>query len=262
MARRNVVQKSSLDLSNPYYAALSDAIDKFQAQEEQFYKDRRDELNSYPGLSGLGNTRVEDAYDALLGDRPWNYTSIFNNAGNNPAVETDNTEDDDGDDIDSFYVLLPDSLESISDKRGVHNYYALYNPGTGQSGVDLLFTDISFFKSGSTGNDDDDDDSFSYKTGFGEVPIAYQSNSKLSGRLAHMYRLIGSKYDSSVGPKYSTYVSARNNYENSSGSGNNTDFFSGSVDRPWQGFVGDTDAGYNRPDKLEFTLVLETRGAN
>tara|TARA_X000000950_G_scaffold79132_2_gene99502 strand:+ start:707 stop:1501 length:795 start_codon:yes stop_codon:yes gene_type:complete len=264
MARRNVVAKSSLVLTNPYYTDISDAIDDLADAEDQFYDDRRDELNSYPGLSGLSSNDVEEAYDSLLGERPWNYTSIFNNAGNSLSTETDDTVDDDGNDEDQFYVRIPSSLDSLSDLvDDFGRHYHLYNPGVGNRVIDLLYTDISFFEDGSSGSGNDENDNpFSYRTGFGEVPIAYQSNSQLSGRLAHMYRLIGALYDTAVDSKYSAYISAKNNYEGSTGSGNDADFFSGTQDKPWDGFTGDTTVGYNRPDKLKGKLVRETRGAN
>ncbi len=100
MARRNVVQKSSLDLDNPSYRSLSDALDDFQGAEQSFYQSRVDELNGYPGLSDLTLQEVEQKYDELLGEQPWQYLTQFTNSGNSPAIETSAAVDFEGNDID------------------------------------------------------------------------------------------------------------------------------------------------------------------
>lgn len=270
MARRDVVQKSSLDLDNPAYLALSDAVDAFQSAEQSFYQSRVDELNGYPGLGGLELEEVEKKYDEFLGEQPWQYLTQFTNSGNSAAVETSNAVDFAGNDIDRKYVRITTALSSLSDISDIAdppNFYVLYNPGAGNIGIDLLYTDISFFGVGSIATAvvdqaDDGDIEITYHTGFGEVPIGFQSNSSLSGLQAHMYRLIGSGYNSAIGNKYSTYLSALNTYQNTTGTSLTPDFFSGVADQPWKDFQGDINAGYNRPGKLNAQLVRETRGAN
>ena len=270
MARRDVVQKSSLDLDNPAYLALSDAIDDFQSAEQSFYQSRVDELNGYPGLGGLELEEVEKKYDEFLGEQPWQYLTQFTNSGNSPAIETSAAVDFEGNDIDRKYVRVTQALSFLADITDIAdppNFYDLYNPGAGNVGIDLLYTDIAFFGAGSTATavvdqDDDGDIEITYHTGFGEVPIGYQSNSTLTGLKAHMYRLIGSGYNSAIGNRYSTYLSALSAYQNTTGTGITAPIFSGVPDQPWKDFVGDPNAGYNRPEKLSAQLIRETRGAN
>ena len=270
MARRAVVQKSSLDLDNPFYRSLSDALDDFQGAEEAFYKSRVDQLNGYPGLGNLELQEVERKYDELLGQQPWQYLTQFTNSGNIAATESSAVVDSDGNDIDRKYVRITQALSSIADIADINNppnFYILYNPGAGNNEIDLLYTNISFFGVGTVSTvvvdqSGDEDVEITFHTGFGEVPVAYQSNSTLTGFKAHMYRLIGSSYNNAIGNRYSTYLSALSNYQNSTGTGVAPIIFSGDADEPWKDFVGDPNAGYNRPEKLSPKLVRETRGAN
>lgn len=262
MARRPVINIATLSITAPNHGALVRSIDQFQTAEGLFYDGRSDELNSYPGLSGLTKSIVEGAYDSLLGTTPWNYTSVFNNAGNSLATESSTVTDNFGNDSDDFFVQLPSPLSSYA-TSGDNSDLILYKPGKGFSEVDLLYTNISFFTSRGSLNNEDDRFGYgiNFYTGFGEVPIAYQNNSSLSGRLAHMYRLIGNRYDSEVQPKYSKYIDKLSEYNAHVGGGDTEVYSGGTADRPWDGYAG-VFGGYNRPGTLSSNLVEESRGYN
>ena len=265
MARRPVINTSSLKLTAPNYTALLRSIDELQDAEKDFYADRADELNSYVGQGGRGNADVENDYDNLLGTQPWNYTDIFNDSGNSlDTTETDDEEDEDGNDADLIHVQLPSALSNFA--TGDDNTI-LYNPGIGFKEVDLLYTNIGFYTSpGQTfsASDDDDNTLFDYQTGFNELPVAYLDNSNLSGRLAHMYRLIGNRYDSAVGPKYNSYISQLNTYNNYVGGGASETYTGGTPDQPYKDYqpASGTEFGYNRPTALSIKIVEEARGYN
>ena len=208
MGRRNVINKSTLSLVAPNYAALSEAIRDFQDEERKFYVNRAAELSEYPGVGNKSKNDVEKAYDNLLGNDPWDYLDEFNRANNdekNTSDETDNTEDSSGVDVDSFYILLPDKLADRIDNPDATDGYGnneqkfiLYNPGTGYKEVDLLYDNVDFFKtkgSSDSFNDDRFGNSETYFVGFGELPTRYKSNNKMNGRIAHMKRLIGSLWN-------------------------------------------------------------------
>lgn len=269
MGRRSVINKSTLNLTAPNYAALSEAIDDFQDEERKFYVRRAEELSEYPGVGNKTKAEVERDYDNLLGNDPWDYLDEFNRANNAVSVETDSTTDDEGDDADSFFVSLSGKLEDRIDNPDQLDEnggkYVLYNPGTGYADVDLLYTNIDYFKTGSTRYaDDENQNAFSYKTGFGEVPVKYQSNNKMNGRIAHMKRLIGTLWNEQVKPYWDDYEDALDDYNNYVGGGVDTDIYSGTVpseDRPWDGLTNDFD-GYNRIDELPSEVIKEARGYN
>ena len=272
MGRRSVINKSTLSLTAPNYAALSEAIDDFQEEERLFYKRRAEELSEYPGVGNKTKAEVERDYDDLLGDDPWDYLDEFNRANNDVSDETDSTTDDDGDDADSFFVRLPDKLgdrednpDQIDDAYPTNNKYVLYNPGTGYAEVDLLYTKIDFFKTGSNRYaDDENGNAFTYKEGFGEIPVKYQNNNKMNGRIAHMKRLIGTLWNQQVKPYWDDYEDALDDYNDYVGGGVDTDIYSETVpneDRPWNGLTNDFD-GYNRIDELKGKLIREARGYN
>lgn len=259
MGRRTYVNVDSLNLVNPHYTSLITARTNAYDAEVSFYQARANELNEYPGLGSLSRQTVEAAYDALLGSDPWNYYSRFQGTSKVRPPETDDTESDNGNDLDSFYVRIP---------RGSNNFdddYVLFNPGTGEPSVDILYTNISFFTSfGGTGAFEDPDDSditLYYKEGFGELPTAYQSNNQYNGRVIHMLGLIGFAYDQAVLPFWDVYEDKLNDYRGFQGStsSNSGDYFSGSPEAPYNGYQG-TDGGYNRPNKLASKLINETRG--
>ena len=272
MARRNVINKGTLNLTAPNYAALSEAIDDFQNEERLFYKRRAEELSQYPGIGDKTKAQVESAYDSLLGSRPWDYLDEFNSSNNPVSQETDSTTDDDGDDVDSFYIILPDDLADREDNPDATDGYGdyedkfiLYNPGAGYAEVDLLYTNIDFFKSkgssGSFGSSRSGNDQ-TYFTGFGEVPVKYQSNSQMNGRIAHMKRLIGSLWNDQVKPYWDAYKNELDDYNDYVGGGLDTDVITGTdPDRPWEGVTNDFK-GYNRIDEISSKLIREVRGYN
>lgn len=275
MGRRNVINKSTLSLVAPNYAALSEAIKDFQDEERKFYVNRAAELSQYPGVGNVSKNDVEKAYDNLLGNDPWDYLDEFNRANNNEkdtSDQTDDTDDGFGVDVDSFYILLPDKLaERIDNPDATDGYgnneqkFILYNPGTGYKEVDLLYEREDFFKEkGSSGsfNDDRFGNSETYFVGFGELPTRYKSNNKMNGRIAHMKRLIGSLWNAQVKPHWDTYQSELNTYNNFTGGGVDTDIYSENVpdeDRPWDGLTN-SFKGYNRIKELKGKVIREARG--
>ncbi|MAO76135.1 MAG: hypothetical protein CL699_07550 [Chloroflexi bacterium] len=275
MGRRNVINKSTLSLVAPNYAALSEAIRDFQDEERKFYVNRAAELSEYPGVGNKSKNDVEKAYDNLLGNDPWDYLDEFNRANNdekNTSDETDNTEDSSGVDVDSFYILLPDKLADRIDNPDATDGYGnneqkfiLYNPGTGYKEVDLLYDNVDFFKtkgSSDSFNDDRFGNSETYFVGFGELPTRYKSNNKMNGRIAHMKRLVGSLWNAQVKPHWDTYQSELNTYNNYTGGGVDTDIYSENVppeDRPWDGLTN-SFKGYNRIKELKGKVIREARG--
>ena len=275
MGRRNVINKSTLSLVAPNYAALSEAIRDFQDEERKFYVNRAAELSEYPGVGNKSKNDVEKAYDNLLGNDPWDYLDEFNRANNdekNTSDETDNTEDSSGVDVDSFYILLPDKLADRIDNPDATDGYGnneqkfiLYNPGTGYKEVDLLYDNVDFFKtkgSSDSFNDDRFGNSETYFVGFGELPTRYKSNNKMNGRIAHMKRLVGSLWNAQVKPHWDTYQSQLNTYNNYTGGGVDTDIYSENVppeDRPWDGLTN-SFKGYNRIKELKGKVIREARG--
>ena len=275
MGRRNVINKSTLSLVAPNYAALSEAIRDFQDEERKFYVNRAAELSEYPGVGNKSKNDVEKAYDNLLGNDPWDYLDEFNRANNdekNTSDETDNTEDSSGVDVDSFYILLPDKLADRIDNPDATDGYGnneqkfiLYNPGTGYKEVDLLYDNVDFFKtkgSSDSFNDDRFGNSETYFVGFGELPTRYKSNNKMNGRIAHMKRLVGSLWNAQVKPHCDTYQSELNTYNNYTGGGVDTDIYSENVppeDRPWDGLTN-SFKGYNRIKELKGKVIREARG--
>ena len=275
MGRRSVINKGTLNLTAPNYAALSEAIDDFQEEERLFYKRRAEELSEYPGVGDKTKAEVEKDYDDLLGNDPWDYMKEFNNANNNEkssSDQTDSTTDSNGDDADSFYIILPDKLaerEGSPDETdsASGDKFILYNPGTGYAEVDLLYTNVSFFKSkGSSGTFGNSRSGYTqtYYEGFDELPVRYKDNNKMDGRIAHMKRLIGTLWNEQVKPYWDDYENALNTYNNYVGGGVDTDIYSGTVpseDRPWDGLTNDFD-GYNRIDELPSEVIKEARGYN
>tara|TARA_B100000035_G_C20991090_1_gene550197 strand:- start:491 stop:1321 length:831 start_codon:yes stop_codon:yes gene_type:complete len=276
MGRRNTVNKLTLKLTAPNYAHLSDAIDKFKNKEAQFYQDRAAELSQYPGMGYKGPNTVERDYDALLGTDPWNYKREFNAANNtekNDSDQTDDTDDSDtGEDMDSFYVRLPEKLaDRIDNPDATDGYgddeekYILYNPGTGYKEVDLLYKNVDMFREkGSTGTLDSDrfGGGTRYFEGFGEIPTRYKGNNNMNGRIAHMKRLIGTLWNSQVKPYWDSYNSELNTYNAYVGGGTGTEVITGSdPDNPWDGLTNDFK-GYNRIDELSSKLIKEARGYN
>lgn len=273
MGRRNVVNKGTLNLTAPNYAALSEAIDDFQNEERLFYKSRANELSEYPGVGSVSKADVEILYDNLLGDDPWNYLDQFNSANNPISQETDATTDYDGD-ADRFYIRLPEKLgQRVDNVAYTSGYgdnerkYIEYNPGTGHEEVDLLFENIDFFKEkGSSGSvlfgRSDGGNYITYFEGFGEVPSKYQSNNQMNGRIAHMKRLIGSLWNDQVKPYWNTYSNELNEYNQYVGGGLDSDVITGTdPDRPWEGVTNDFK-GYNRIDEISSKLIREVRGYN
>lgn len=258
MARYPTIDIATVSLTVPNFLALQNAIEDLDDAEGRFYRSRRDELNGYPGQSARTPAQIESAYDALLGTSPWTYISQLNSSGNSLKSPSGTP----------YYVRMPSVLSDLGtdfeDSNG--NTYVLYQRA-GLRSIDLLFTDIAFFDIGSSGIVDDgfndDPTSINYQTGFGEIPVAYQSNSQLSGRVAHTLYVAGTTWNSIVGDAYDEYKEQLDIYEESSGGGDFDFYKEGASDRPWENYKpSSTNFGYNRPESLSIKLVEEARGYN
>ena len=269
MGRRNIVRLSSLDVNVAGYAAVAETVDKFKQAEEDFYKARRDQLNRYPGISTTDGS-VEKEYDKLYGDDPWNYSSRAGSSSDE-RTETDASTDVNGNDADRIYVRIPyhnddGLLEGITGTIVAHDsnqeYYLLYNPGVGVLNLDLTFENTSLFQAGTTNEFEiDEDNTGFFRTGFGEVPTFYNANNNYTGKELHMFRKLGTLYDSSVAPKYNDYTSAKGTYDNNNGRVIDTPILRTSFDFAWNDHQG-VDRGYNRPSQLQRTLRKEAMGFN
>ena len=275
MGRRSTIDKGTLSLVAPSYAALSEAIDDFKDEERRFYKRRAQELTEYPGVGNKSKEEVERDYDNLLGNDPWDYLDEFNRANNDEkdtSDETDDTDDMDGVDQDSFYIILPPKLaERIDnpDETDGHGNnerkFIYYNPGVGYREIDLLYTNIRMFTSfdgGGSFGSDRSGGSTQYYEGFNELPTKYKSNNKMNGRIAHMKRLIGTLWNEQVKPYWDDYEDALDDYNDYVGGGVDTDIYSDTVppeDRPWDGLTNDF-RGYNRINELRGKVIREARG--
>jgi hypothetical protein len=269
MGRRNVVRLSSLDVNVAGYAAVADTIDKFKDAEEAFYKARETQLNRYPGLSTTAD-KIEQEYDKLWGNDPWNYSSRAGSSSDQ-RTETDASTDANGIDADRLYVRIPHHnqdglLEGITGTIVAHNsiqeHYLLYNPGVGLLNLDLTFENTSLFQAGTSGQFEINDAEYAASsTGFGEVPTFYNSNNNYTGKQLHMFRKLGTLYDSSVAPKYNDYTSAKGTYDNNNGRVIDTPILRTSFDFAWNDHQG-VDRGYNRPSQLKRKLRKEAMGFN
>ena len=271
MGRRNIMKLSSASPMVSGYADLVDKIQKFLKAEEDFYKSRKNALKNYPGFGGKTADQIEKEYDKQYGSDPWNYSSRAGTSSDE-RTETDATTDSNGADADRFYVQIPDDdgdpIDGITTDASAYGggHYLLYNPGVGNIDVDVTYENISFFKrsgvkgtfsTGARGSSED------YHTGFGEVPIFYNANNNYSGKQLHMFKKLGLLYDATVAPAYSAYQSAKTTYDNNNKSSTaSVPILRTTFDYVWQGTQGDTDAGYNRPEKLEAKLRKEAMGFN
>ena len=277
MGRRSTIDKGTLSLTAPSYAALSEAIDDFKNEERKFYVRRAEELSEYPGVGNKTKAEVERDYDDLLGDDPWDYLDEFNRANNDESEETDDSTNSgpggDGSDVDSFYIILPEKLADRVDNPDLttgsgnnEEKYIFYNPGTGFAEVDLLYQKADFFddkgSSSSINVGREGGTTYTYYEGFGEVPSKYKSNNKMDGRIAHMKRLIGTLWNEQVKPYWDDYEDALDDYNDYVGGSVDTDIYSENVpdeDRPWDGETNDFK-GYNRIDELKGKVIREARG--
>ena len=275
MGRRNIMRISSADVNVAGYANLVDKIKKFEAAEEDFYNSRKNALQDYPGFSGKTADQIEKEYDKQYGSDPWNYSSRAGTSSDE-RTETDATTDDDGDDVDRFYVKIPNDgennptpIDGISAPSVSDDYsqtFLLYNPGVGVLDVDVTYENISFFQKGQSGFFDGAGRGLNFQpyfTGFNEVPIFYNANSNYSGKQLHMFKKLGAIYDAAVGPAYSAYQSAKTTYDDNNKSSNiTTPILRTTFDFAWDGTQGDKNAGYNRVDKLKNKLIKEAMGFN
>ncbi|MAA77347.1 MAG: hypothetical protein CML73_04855 [Rhodobiaceae bacterium] len=262
MARYPTIDMAIVDLTTPNYLALERSIEALKEAESQFYKKRATELLSYPGQVNVTERQIENEYDFLLGTQPWTYTDQLVASGNTLKTSSSQTP---------FYVQIPEALASRvgntvnDDDQGSGNEYVLYTPGLGLQEVDLIFGDIGFFSTGSSGTTDigtaDDPLLISYQTGFGETPVAYNTNSTLLGIAAQSLYVAGSDWDSLVREQYRRYKQELSIYEGSTGGGNFEVYRGGTPDQPYKDYKPDANNfGYNRPSSLSIKIVEEARG--
>ena len=84
----------------------------------------------------------------------------------------------------------------------------------------------------------------------------------MSGRIAHMKRLIGSLWNDQVKPYWNTYKNELDKYNQYVGGGLDSDVITGTdPDQPWKGVTNDFK-GYNRIGEISSKLIREMRGYN
>jgi len=252
MARRKLIDKNALDPFSPNYNAIKIRIDNVEKAEEDFYNSRV-AIQSQMGLN-ISADELEKRYDRLLGFRPWDYLSTFNNSGN--------TRKDGNPEEAEFFVRLPNYLSHLADRKVDGINLIRYHPHEGVPDMDIIHAGSPFFQSNRVDVDLGETETLEYFTGFGVRPTAYNANSTLTGFKAHMLRLMGIAYNDAVADVYSDYVEALEEYEDFAGTVGENEFSSGVGDTPWDGYTGDPSFGYNRYSSLDSKLILETRGGN
>lgn len=264
MARYPVVSTATIVLTNPNAGGLLAAITTLQAAENQFYRERRNLVNSYPmKTQDISTSDIEALYDQHLGSEPWHYKDRFDASGStlkSGAYEAS-----------SFWVDDWGTTPVSSSYPETRNNEFLFDPQRGAAWVDLIgrygytngFTRTGGSRTASVTSGAGDGASTTYYpvyAGFGVIPIAYNGRNGLSGFEAHMLKLVGDAYEDTVRTALRDYRGRLNDYQNSNGSTTAT-FTPTSAVQPWSGFTG-TTGGYNRPDELVAELVRETRGTN
>jgi len=252
MARRKLIDKNALDPFSPNYNAIKVRIDNVEKAEQDFYNSRV-AIQAQMGLN-ISADELEKRYDRLLGFRPWDYLSTFNDSGN--------TRKEGNPDEEEIYVLLPEYLSHLADRTIDGIDLIRYHPHEGVPEMDIIYYGSPFFQSDTDEVDTSDVSTLEYFTGFGERPTAYNANSSLTGFKAHMLRLMGEAYNDAVADVYSDYAEALEEYEDYAGTVGENEFSSGVGDTPWDGYTGDPSFGYNRYSSLDSKLILETRGGN
>lgn len=276
MARYPVVNAATLVLTNPSTGPLLTAVQTLQAAEDEFYRDRRNLVNSYPMKTrDITTAEIEALYDENLGNEPWRYRSRFEASGSTLRTGSyDNT----GDGFSTAASHAEHWVQSWGETPisatypETRNNAFLFDEERGAAWVDLIvkfgynngFTRKGSSTTASITSGAGDGASTTYYTvyqGFDVEPIAYNGRGGLSGFEAHMLKLVGDAYEDTVRSALNSYNNNLNNYRNSNGSTTEAGFNSNSASQPWSGFTGPA-GGYNRPNELVADLVRETRGTN
>lgn len=284
MARYPVVNTATLVLTSPSAGPLLRAIETLQGAEDEFYRERRNLVNSYPMKTrDITASEIEALYDQHLGNEPWRYRSRFDASGS--TLKTGSYGNTGGgffsqeSHTELWITAWGDTPTSatypttrgagIFDGGGEH---FLFDEERGAAWVDLIVKhgyNDGFTRRGSstsrsiTSGAGDGASTTVYQVyeGFGVEPVAYNGRGGLSGFEAHMLKLVGDAYEDTVRGAINSYNGNLNSYQGANGTPTQAAFSGNSVAQPWSGFTG-TAGGYNRPNELVADLVRETRGTN
>lgn len=264
MARYPVVNTATLVLTNPSAGPLLRAVETLQSAEDEFYRDRRNLVNSYPmKKKDITTSEIEKLYDTHLGNEPWRYKDRFDASGS--ALRT-------GDYDDTEHWVQPWGTTPSGSYPETREGAFLFDDKRGAAWVDLIVKygyNNGFDRKGGEGSSSyevRDGESTNYVSfpvyeGFGVEPVAYNGRGGLSGFEAHMLKLVGDAYEATVRSSIRGYRDSLESYQGSNGSPVGETFVPNNPSNPWEGFTG-TAGGYNRPGELNAALVRETRGVD
>ena len=276
MARYPVVNTATIVLTNASAGPLLRAIETLQGAEEEFYRERRNLVNSYAMKTrDITTTEIEALYDQHLGNEPWRYRSRFQSSGS--TLKTGSYGNTGG----GFFGTESHTEQWVTDWGNTptdgtypltRNNAFLFDEERGAAWVDLIVKhgyNDGFRRRGSsttqsvTSGAGDGASTTYYQVyqGFGVEPVAYNGRGGLSGFEAHMLKLVGDAYEDTVRGAINSYNGSLNSYRGTNGTPTEATFSGTSVAQPWSGFTG-TAGGYNRPNELVADLVRETRGTN
>lgn len=275
MGRYSVIDPSTINLTDPNAGNLLNARSSLISAESDFYRGRKNLINSYPMKNkDITTSEVEALYDSKYGNDPWNYTARFNASGSsrkNYYQQTGWYAQDQ-----TFWMQpwpntptqaplsnsYPDTIDesSIFGDSGV---YFRFDPDAGAEWIDISIKDggytNAFSSKGNSTTIEVDQTNVRAWQGFGKVPTAYNGQGGLSNVEAHMLKLLGDAYDGTVGGALSNYKNLLSSYQSATGSGGSFTFDNSSGNQAWSGYTG-SGIKYNRPGTISAKLVKELRG--
>jgi len=284
-------QGDVLDPRNPVYERLLEKVKDLKDAEDDWYRLRRDVFDEYDfGNFGDSISEVEERYDRIVGDEPWNYTRDFNRIDPDKKSSTgqfrpvSNTfelsEISDGYRTDVFVKDRYDDENFVrpEDRRGIFGdpepapRVLAYEVGRGKGRIDLLYPNLIAFKDKDIDKGDesdttyyvyDEDDEMYVKlkvfAGFSDRPYRYDEEDGFSEQVLSSMHAAGLSWDDKVRPALNAYRDALDDYRDNGGGDLDFDFLGGTLDRPWDGYEG-KKVSYNKPEPLPNQLVRQARG--
>lgn len=267
------VSRDSLEVSNPFYAPLLEAIEEFEDAQDDFWQSRED----YWDAQGKNTSKSEVVarYEDKIGEgNPWNYRSRFS------SINPDRTDDGKTQHVRVSSDFLATSsapreeLLQEDDSGEIGVSYEPYDPPrygasmiSGNPDVDTLWEDIDLFEDrGSSiiyyidrGGDDPDQETV--YSAYDEVPYAWEDKSGFDKEALQLMYFVGQAWHDACDNAYDDYRDALSDYNSAGGGDIDEDYFSGTPDRPWDNYEGDR-VEYMRSDSLPNVLVREIRGEN
>lgn len=284
-------QGEVLDPRNPVYERLLEKVKDLKDAEDDWYRLRRDVFDEYDfGNFGDSVSEVEERYDRIVGDEPWNYTSDFNSINPDRKPDTgqfrpvSNTfqlsEISDGYRSDVFvkdryddedFVRPEDRRDFLGDPQPAPRVLA-YEVGRGKGRIDLLYPNLTAFKDKDIDKGDESDTTYyvydeedekyvqlTVFAGFSDRPYRYEEEDGFSEQVLSSMHAAGLSWDDKVRPALNAYKDALEAYRANGGGDLDFEFLGGTLDRPWDGYQG-TNVSYNKPEPLPNQLVRQARG--